>query len=107
MANLRLSYHKTVVPGAFVHQWDVRLGDFITFLFALKIGILLEWQRVFVPPGSRGSIFWATQLMIFAVLGFYLAPLVALNDTRLTNKAASVFNFISDILILMIPQSAI
>ncbi|KAG5787914.1 hypothetical protein H9Q69_013028 [Fusarium xylarioides] len=60
-------------PGYFVHQWNVRLKDVIptnywVLIFGvcysfvlpfLKIAILVEWCRLFVPKGTRTkSIFW-------------------------------------------------
>ncbi|KAI0456763.1 hypothetical protein F5B21DRAFT_466694 [Xylaria acuta] len=136
------SYFMLQVPGAFVHQWNVKLGDFIDFLrnvfitsqlyigviLPIKAAILLEWIRIFVPPGSRGFVFWASHGMIFAVSSFYIALLVAFNvactpveanwnvliqgdctrvNTKYTNLSASVFNFVSDVLILLIPQRVI
>ncbi|KAI1186179.1 hypothetical protein F5B17DRAFT_441277 [Nemania serpens] len=137
-----VSYQMLRVPGAFIHQWDVPLGHFIEFLknvfissqlyigviLPIKLGILLEWIRIFVPPGSRNLVFWASHIMIFVVIGFYLALIVAFNiactpveanwnvlingdctrvDTKYTNISASAFNLISDVLILLIPQRVI
>ncbi|KAE8342431.1 hypothetical protein BDV24DRAFT_150357 [Aspergillus arachidicola] len=61
------------MPGYFVHQWDVRLRDFIptnyyVFIFGvcysfvlpfLKIAILVEWCRLLAPQGLRSrTVFW-------------------------------------------------
>ncbi|KAI1116257.1 hypothetical protein F5Y14DRAFT_407368 [Nemania sp. NC0429] len=137
-----ISYQILRVPGAFVHQWDVSLGHFIEFLknvfissqlyigviLPIKLAILLEWIRIFVPSGSRNLVFWASHIMIFVVIGFYIALIVAFNvactpieanwnvlingdctrvDTKYTNISASAFNLISDVLILLIPQRVI
>ncbi|KAI0184707.1 hypothetical protein EV127DRAFT_443511 [Xylaria flabelliformis] len=136
------SFFMLEVPGAFVHQWNVKLVDFINFLrnvfitsqlyigviLPIKAAILFEWIRIFVAPGSRGFVFWASHGMIFAVCGFYIALLVAFNvactpveanwnvlidgdctrvNTKYTNLSVSVFNFISDVIILLIPQRVI
>ncbi|KAB8202983.1 hypothetical protein BDV34DRAFT_227880 [Aspergillus parasiticus] len=61
------------IPGYFVHQWDVRLRDFMptnyyVFIFGvcysfvlpfLKIAILVEWCRLLAPQGLRSrTVFW-------------------------------------------------
>ncbi|KAI1334901.1 hypothetical protein F5Y15DRAFT_262187 [Xylariaceae sp. FL0016] len=142
IADIIFSYDMLRVPGAFIHEWNVSVGDFISFLrnvfitsqlyigviLPLKVAILLEWIRIFVAPGTRGFVFWASHGMIFAVAGFYLALVVAFNvactpieanwniliqgdcsrvDTKYTNLSVSVFNFLSDVIILAIPQRAI
>ncbi|RYP29951.1 hypothetical protein DL767_006484 [Monosporascus sp. MG133] len=142
LADFGLCYRMTAFPGIFVHQWDVRLGDFINFLkfvfissqvyiFAIvpiKVAILLEWLRIFVPRGTRNLVFWTSHILIWTNVIFYLSIVVALNvactpyeynwnillqgscervDTKDTNLSASVFNFLSDVLILLIPQRTI
>ncbi|KAK7949433.1 hypothetical protein PG988_016072 [Apiospora saccharicola] len=150
-------------PGLFVPQYDVRLGDIIAFLksFAvlpailtggkqdifiveqlntvtlclLKVAILLEWIRIFAPSRT-GFVYWASQVTIWATIGFYVARLVAfnvactpyaLNWNKLLNGncdrvnmydmsiATCIFHIVSDMqtdwdccsMILIIPQRAI
>ncbi|KAI1174365.1 hypothetical protein F4777DRAFT_554246 [Nemania sp. FL0916] len=142
VVDFAISYQMLKVPGAFVHQYNVSIGDFIDFLknvfissqlyigviLPVKVAILLEWIRIFVPPGSRNLVFWASHSMIFIVIGFYIALIVAFNvactpveanwnvlikgdcsrvNTKYTNLSTSAFNLISDVLILLIPQRVI
>ncbi|KAK6700744.1 hypothetical protein SNK04_010681 [Fusarium graminearum] len=82
-------------PGYFVHQWNVRLKDVIptnywilifgvcySFVLPfLKIAILVEWCRLFVPKGTRTkSIFWWGCMVIgFVQATSNTAIVVALN----------------------------
>ncbi|KAI1465637.1 uncharacterized protein F4812DRAFT_104979 [Daldinia caldariorum] len=83
-------YKMATVPGLFVHLWDVRWRDFISFLknvyitsqlymfsiLSIKIAILLEWIHIFVAPGSRGLVYWAAHVTIWINVGFYLSVFV-------------------------------
>ncbi|KAI1410706.1 hypothetical protein F5Y13DRAFT_70998 [Hypoxylon sp. FL1857] len=80
-------------PGAFTHQWDIRLKDVSGILFPLflsasfyigvvltiKAAILLEWIRIFIPSGVRNRFFW----LVYGVLGantiFYIITLFVMN----------------------------
>jgi hypothetical protein len=95
---------------------------------SIKIAILLEWLRLFCPAGNHNWAFWATHFLLWTNIIFYVSEIVALNiactpyqytwnrlipgnchrvNTKNTDLAASVFNFISDVLILLIPQRTI
>ncbi|KAI0396104.1 hypothetical protein F5Y17DRAFT_421194 [Xylariaceae sp. FL0594] len=141
-ANLGLSLHIAAHPGSFVHQWDIRLKDLIPFLHftfvssivyifsitLLKVAILLEWIRIFVPLGTRNYTYWISHVLIWANTLFGLIMVINLNiactpyeyswnklipgnchrvDTGLTNLSVSVFNLVTDILIFLIPQATI
>ncbi|KAJ2992281.1 hypothetical protein NUW58_g2218 [Xylaria curta] len=142
VANIVTVYYLLRDHGAFVHQWNVTVGDFIHFrrsvfissqlstavILSVKTAILLEWIRIFVPPGSRDFVYWASHFMIFAVLVYYIAVEIALYvacipldanwdqflngdctrvDMQIANLSVPVFSLVSDILILLIPQRVI
>ncbi|KAL4983731.1 hypothetical protein BDW68DRAFT_168277 [Aspergillus falconensis] len=91
------------VPGYFVHTWNVRLRDvtdtnYWVFIFgvcysvvlpALKIGILVEWCRLFGPIGSRRkSPFWLGCASIILVqITANIGIIVALNLQCIPHKA--------------------
>ncbi|RYP79655.1 hypothetical protein DL770_006575 [Monosporascus sp. CRB-9-2] len=68
-------------PGYFVHQWDLRYRDLIptayyVFIFGvcycfvlalLKVAILVEWCRMFLPKGNRikSPFYWGCLFVIF------------------------------------------
>ncbi|KAF2798816.1 hypothetical protein K505DRAFT_357199 [Melanomma pulvis-pyrius CBS 109.77] len=69
------------------HQYDIRVKDFVhylrlfhhgTLLFCitmllLRIAIIMQVLRHFVPPGSRSFTFWAAHILIVANTVFWLA----------------------------------
>ncbi|KAK8106490.1 hypothetical protein PG999_009849 [Apiospora kogelbergensis] len=79
-------------PGFFVHQYNVRLGDFIWLLknifivkqlnsvaiCLIKVAILLDWIRIFAPTG-RCFVYWASHALIWANIVFFVALLVVYN----------------------------
>ncbi|KAI1119778.1 hypothetical protein F5Y10DRAFT_259644 [Nemania abortiva] len=126
--------------GLFVHQWDVRVKDLAGILYLVHIGsefyavsilllktaILLEWVRIFVPRGTRGSFFWTCHALLWTNVVFYTAILISANATckpyaKLWDKtlpgncsdnnefdvATASYNFLSDLLILLLPQRMI
>ncbi|KAI0200235.1 hypothetical protein F4808DRAFT_470650 [Astrocystis sublimbata] len=129
-------------PGWFVHIWDLTLGEFVDFLhygvvatsvflgfyIPIKSAILLEWLSLFVPGGSRRSIFfWSCHLILWANLLFCAAELFLVNlactpaeyawnrtikghcaiDTGYTSLSSSIFAFVTDALIFFVPQRII
>ncbi|KAI2618565.1 hypothetical protein GGS26DRAFT_380968 [Hypomontagnella submonticulosa] len=80
-------------PGAFVHQWDVRLGDlpeisfplflsasfYIGVVLCIKAAILLEWVRIFIPYGVRNRFFWLCYGVLAANTIFYIIVLFLMN----------------------------
>ncbi|KAF2963726.1 hypothetical protein GQX73_g9841 [Xylaria multiplex] len=91
LADVVLAYNPTTVPVWFVHLWNIRLEDYITYLHNvfitselylfsvafLKVGILLDWIHIFAPSGTRNFIFWAASITIFVNAGFYIGIIVA------------------------------
>ncbi|KAI0398685.1 hypothetical protein F4802DRAFT_186505 [Xylaria palmicola] len=94
----------------------------------VKVAILQEWVGLFVPRGTRNYIFWTCHLLTWINILFYVAVLISVNlactpyernwnnliqgdcsrvNTNQTNLAAAFVNFISDFIILIIPQRAI
>jgi hypothetical protein len=103
----------------------------IVYVFAitlLKVAILLEWIRIFVPIGTRKLTFWASHFLIWANIIFSLITVISLNiactpyeynwnklipgncnriDTGIINLSVSLFNLVTDILIFLVPQGTI
>ncbi|KAI0120847.1 hypothetical protein F4776DRAFT_665474 [Hypoxylon sp. NC0597] len=67
-------------PGLFVHQWDMRLRDLVTWSTTIKLNrvfyfitvafaknaILLEWVHIFVPYPTRNLFFWICHTLMVA-----------------------------------------
>ncbi|KAF2963675.1 hypothetical protein GQX73_g9912 [Xylaria multiplex] len=92
----------------------------------LKSAILLEWVRIFVPRATRGRFYWLCHTLMWINVLFYTAIFIAGNTTcqpyaKLWDKtlpgtcsnnnafdvATAIYNFISDFLILLLPQRVI
>ncbi|KAI1807881.1 hypothetical protein F4811DRAFT_503530 [Daldinia bambusicola] len=126
--------------GMFVHQWDVRVRDLSEFLWVvslclafysivimnLKVAILLEWKRTFVPSGTRGFFFWTCYFMIFINILFYTSGFIVVNlsctphkkiwdqtvpgtcfDRKAVDVSSASINIASHILILILPHPVI
>ncbi|KAI0828072.1 hypothetical protein F5Y06DRAFT_302371 [Hypoxylon sp. FL0890] len=139
---LALAYRVTISPGAFVHLWDVRVAEITPILYNglimshmylfsiafIKIAILLEWIRIFVPRGTRNLIFWASHLLIWINVATCIVNVIIYNiactpheylwnklidgtcsriDTGKDSISMSACNLITDVLIFLIPQKAI
>ena len=96
-------------------------------LALIKSAILLEWIRIFTPPGVRNLTFWSCQLLLWVNLIFYalMVILLCIECTPMeaiwnplvpgrcrvnitwTELTSSVVNFATDLLILLIPQRVI
>ncbi|KAL5338238.1 hypothetical protein BJX70DRAFT_215430 [Aspergillus crustosus] len=129
-------------PGYFVHTWNVRLRDvtptqyyvlmfgicYSVVLPALKIGILVEWCRVFSPVGRRlKSPFWVgCASIIFIQITANIAIIVALNlqctpykaiydiivpghcfDLYKLQVGSASIHLICDMIIFLLPQRTI
>ncbi|KAF3077642.1 hypothetical protein CFAM422_000185 [Trichoderma lentiforme] len=81
-------------PGYLVHAWNVRLKDVIpttywVFLFGvfyslvlplLKVAIMVEWVRLFVPTSKTKSFFfWGAVIISIVQIGAGIAIIIALN----------------------------
>ena len=95
-------------------------------VFLLKLSILLQYLRTFVPLKTRNAMFWTCHALIWLNFVFYLVSffLVIFNCTPIEKSwnswikgrclnfdmisiAAGVINTISDLLILILPQFVI
>jgi hypothetical protein len=97
-----------------------------SILMTLKIGVLLEWSRIFVPKGTRNRFWWlCNATLVFNVL-FYVAVKLVDNlacfphekiwnltieghciNQRASTLASAVVNLVSDLVILGLPQMVI
>ncbi|KAF2836640.1 hypothetical protein M501DRAFT_923261, partial [Patellaria atrata CBS 101060] len=93
----------------------------------LKVAILLQWVHTFVPRGIRNSFFWISHFTIWFNIIFYTActivdiwgctprekswNLMILGGTCVNKNSVriitSIVNFISDFIILVLPQKVI
>ncbi len=93
----------------------------------LKAAILLEWIRIFVPPGTRNLFFWTSTILIGLHTTFYIAWVITENlsciphrriwdltiphgkciDVRLIYLPVAAINLFADIIILLLPQRTI
>jgi uncharacterized membrane protein YhaH (DUF805 family) len=97
-------------------------------IMLLKIGILLEWARIFVPKGfrTRSPFWWTCHIVISVNVVFYVictfveifgcTPRAKLwnptlpgtcLDMSIINPVSAVINFLSDLFILCLPQKVI
>ncbi|KAI5861303.1 hypothetical protein GGS23DRAFT_606225 [Durotheca rogersii] len=93
LTDIYFGYRLQENPGAFVHQWDVRLKDmpailfpmfisasfYIGVLLTIKAAILLEWMHIFVPHGVRNQFFWICSAILAANTIFYVVVLFLVN----------------------------
>ncbi|KAF2449083.1 hypothetical protein P171DRAFT_516866 [Karstenula rhodostoma CBS 690.94] len=124
-----------------VHQWNITLRQFARYLFLpyvefiiwgiiillLKIGIILQYLRIFTPSGIRGFTFWALHVVLWANVAYYVAftfiflfvcnPRALFWDKTIThgkcldifeiNVISAVICVVSDLTILLLPLSRI
>ncbi|KAI3326934.1 hypothetical protein HD806DRAFT_531530 [Xylariaceae sp. AK1471] len=134
-------YDLSFSAGWSVHQWNVRVKDlahvfymvhvgsllYSVGIMLLKIAILLQWVRVFVPRGTKGSFYWTCHALIGINILLYLAIVIAVCVSckpfrRIWDKtvpgtcsasrdiidiSTAVGNLISDLIILILPQRVI
>ncbi|KAI1203163.1 hypothetical protein F5X97DRAFT_159849 [Nemania serpens] len=137
--NQYITYDLSIYPGFWAHQWNIPNSFLPHFLYnihlgavfygptslLIKVSILANWLRIFVPKGTRGPLFWILHTLIWTNVVFYFITTVTeiarcyprekiwdpffeggtctinVNDQ---NVATSVINFISDSTILAAPQ---
>ncbi|KAH6645102.1 hypothetical protein BKA67DRAFT_128794 [Truncatella angustata] len=137
--NQYITYDLTIYPGMWTHQWNIQNGFLPHFLYnihlgavfygpcamCIKVAILVNWLRVFVPRDQRNHIWWILQILIWTNVVFYIIttlteifrcwprqaiwdpwfePVHCPVDVEAQNIATSVLNFISDTTILAMPQ---
>ncbi|KAI0404725.1 hypothetical protein F4802DRAFT_566069 [Xylaria palmicola] len=136
-------YHVTAGLGfhvTFVHQWDVQFKNlkayiyysfigtnfYVLFICMIKSAILLEWLRIFSPPGDRTAFFWGCWATLVFNVVWWFQTLIVINaqckphtliwDKTLTGSCiqqklhdlvAAVFNLIMDLIIFALPQRVI
>ncbi|KAI1282689.1 hypothetical protein F5Y07DRAFT_409740 [Xylaria sp. FL0933] len=122
-----------IYPGFGVHasQFNPKLATASHFNFKLgtvafglgiaflKIAILLDWQQTFVPTGTRNTLFWIIQLLIWSnaifyfigtFVGIFLCPPKDVGSIKCNMDlvkfiiASGIINFISDLAILITPH---
>ncbi|KAI0402970.1 hypothetical protein F4802DRAFT_326249 [Xylaria palmicola] len=109
-------------------SWIIYLG--VNFygatLLSLKPAVLLEWSRIFVPHGTRDAFWWICHILLVVNVLFYTSIKIASNlscqpHNKIWDKtvqgtclsdgiiwtAYSCLNFVSDIIILILPQRVI
>ncbi|KAJ0121783.1 hypothetical protein J7T55_008950 [Diaporthe amygdali] len=130
-------------PGYFVHTWNVRVKDMlptqyyilvfgVCYSFVLpflKVAILTEWTRMFVPRGThmKNAFFWGCMTVCFVQIGAGVATIIALNlqciphaaiwDLTITDAqcfelyplqvSSASIQLVSDIAIFLLPQRVI
>ncbi|KAI0423791.1 hypothetical protein F5Y09DRAFT_354564 [Xylaria sp. FL1042] len=127
--------------GYLVHEWNIRLRDlphmlyyyligtclFLVAIAFVKAAILLEWLRIFVPKGSRNSIFWISQTLLCVnilsnVSGLFVINLTCIPHEKIWNRlmvpghciqghafdiTSAAINLGIDLMILLLPQRVI
>ncbi|KAI0809644.1 hypothetical protein GGR55DRAFT_679478 [Xylaria sp. FL0064] len=133
-------YNLMRTAGIYVHQWDIRANAVPSALYivyvntslfqatmgTVKTAILLEWTRLFVPPGTRTKFWWTCQIVMWVTTLYYVSIVVAsalscsphekiwhptLPGRCFNIKAFFIgnatLNLASDIIILALPQRVI
>lgn len=93
---------------------------------APKSAILLAWIRLFIPRGSRSTLFWVIHVVLWTNVVFYEVIIPVKNfscrpramiwdltvsgtciNTKLLDIASAVVTLISDLVLLLVPQKVI
>ncbi|PVH99979.1 hypothetical protein DM02DRAFT_628904 [Periconia macrospinosa] len=78
-------YAVSAFPGILIHQWDLQLkylsdtqyqihvGTIFygLLVMCLKVAIMIDWLRLFVPTGQRNWLFWSLHSLIWANIIYY------------------------------------
>ncbi|KAF1914790.1 hypothetical protein BDU57DRAFT_549879 [Ampelomyces quisqualis] len=134
-----MSWKLVGLPGMWTHQWNIQLKSMSPILYHLhmasvfygpiamciKVAILTNWLRIFVPRGQRNFTFWMLHVMIWSNVVYYIITTITeifrcwprekiwdlfyeggtcTVDVEAQNFATSVINFVSDTTILALPQ---
>lgn len=113
------------------HRTDVFKGSHLGAVYygpvamCIKVAILANWLRIFVPTGTRNAFYWTLHVLIWTNVLYYTITTftevfrcwprekiwnpwfeggTCSVDVLGQNLATSVLNFISDTVILAIPQ---
>ncbi|KAF2186225.1 hypothetical protein K469DRAFT_573671 [Zopfia rhizophila CBS 207.26] len=124
-----------------IHTWDLTMRDFSKLLLyfriaaifynisvlLIKLAMLIQVFRIFVPRGSRSKTFWVVQTLIYTNIFFYVSCIFTQIFTchpiqkawkpwiregsclnfQATAMATAVFNLVSDLSILFLTQKVI
>jgi hypothetical protein len=115
-------------PGANLKFQLILIGSNLygVVIPCLKVAILVEWLRIFVPGKSRTAFFWSCSTVLLVNVAYYVASIIALNlscipyraiwdltiegkclDQQALNNSSAIVNLISDIAILALVQQII
>ncbi|KAI1081303.1 hypothetical protein F5B20DRAFT_579172 [Whalleya microplaca] len=133
-------YFQLGFTGFYVHQWDIRLRDFFTLLHLylvsnslhlmavglLKVAILLDWIRIFVPVGTRNAFFWTCHVVMWVNILWHIAAVITVNlacfpynaiweltipgkciDKKTLDVTAAIMAMVTDVTILLLPHRVI
>ncbi|KAI1116640.1 hypothetical protein F5Y14DRAFT_406085 [Nemania sp. NC0429] len=108
------------------HHLQYAATFYVISLAFTKIAILLQWIRIFAPAGTRGVFYWCCKILLWIIFLFYLSTNVAGNLIcvpferiwdktvpgvcyvgRTLNLSVGVFNLVTDLLLLILPQKLI
>lgn len=120
---LRSVCHYTILTRSkLIHLASITYGVSIMFV---KLAILLDWLRIFVPRGQKNRLYWTLQVLIWSNVIYYVSgsfleifrcwprqkiwdPLFEGGscpiDIAANNFASTLINLASDIAILLLPQ---
>ncbi|PHH68712.1 hypothetical protein CDD82_336 [Ophiocordyceps australis] len=125
--------------GILVHQDDLSAQEihkflqiafyatmvFAAFIVTAKATVLLEWIRIFIPPHTRNSLFWACHLVMWTNVVFYLVVTICICilctpledkwskhdtcklDAGWISFSSAGVNLATDICIFLLPQRVI
>ncbi|KAI1824024.1 hypothetical protein F4861DRAFT_285973 [Xylaria intraflava] len=133
-------YYWINLTGMYVHTWDVRLRTTLDFSYivyvgqnlygasvgTLKVGVLLQWARIFVPRNFRDPFWWAYNTTLVLNVLFYGSAKFVDNfacsphekiwdptveghciNMRAETLVSAIVNLVSDLVILALPQMVI
>ncbi|KAH9905724.1 hypothetical protein F4778DRAFT_802188 [Xylariomycetidae sp. FL2044] len=134
-------FHYITSHGFYVHQWDIKAQDLPDLLFTLhvlsvlyhvtmmtmKVSILKEWTRIFVPHRSKNTFYWTCYGLASINVLFYFACILVINLICIPHAAiwdktispstcisdrpiwigVGIVNLASDIVIVALPQKII
>ncbi|KAI1461803.1 hypothetical protein F4805DRAFT_245270 [Annulohypoxylon moriforme] len=126
--------------GFFVHQWDIQVKQllaysYVSYIYTIiytqamlfsKAAIILEWARLFIPRGRRGTFYWLSRLAtLLNIIVYTAATLISALSCKPIDKfwkdylpgtcidrlalatCLAAFNLAMDIFILVLPQQVI
>ncbi|KAI1446643.1 hypothetical protein F5Y02DRAFT_68995 [Annulohypoxylon stygium] len=132
-------YVTAITPGVKVHSWDYQMKDIERYRYHLhiasicygpavmflKIAILYDWLRIFLPTRQRNAMFWSLHILIWGNAIYYISgtfleifrctprqkiwdPLFVGGscpiDIAANNFVSALINLVSDLAILAVPQ---